>query len=783
MSLAGGVVPGMAAGGALAAGRAMAGGRTALDAFTPSGRNRIAGQILNRNAGDRDAALAALENNATELVPGSLPTAAQASGDRGLAVLEKGLASSGPAGAALQERYLAQGAARQAAIRQGLEAQAPYGGQLSVDDVGTRIRDAYDSAYSTARQATRQAYNEIDPEGWARFSLEPLADDFQAVIGTGRYAEVPAPVSSLMTKIRDDIRNGQTVQYRDLQDMRTMLTDMAESAAITGDAPTRRIAAGMKSRLDAYIEEGAQAPELYGRRTVPQKGTRAYNEASRLARESIENDPYYDDLKYLTERGINAASAQAIIGSEGVRELQRLAPGLIRKNGKIQVDTIGDSLAGANIYGMDENGRNASGQRLLEMLVDRLGPGRGRMQADLARRRDEILLANAQPHTGFAAPQIDAFNRAKELRRVQGRRFESGANIPLSRRGQTLEGEGIATSRIPENFFRPGQQGAEGMRAFDLSVGGNGGARNAMADYAVSQALQGATDASGAINLNRLTNWTRARQPALQQMGMADMAALPAVRQDLARSQTAQNLAGVRGSPTAQNLATQAIVDKIIGDTRISADTGGVTSAVTSALTAIPRWAAGKVGDFVFQPANEAVRDILIDSMTDPATARRLMQNSRYTPKGNLGGLLGELARGYGVSQIPVTTGLLGRLLEEEDDRGRSGGGGARSSADLPVGMIEPGNIDLSARPIVENSNGSYSTVLSRGFNIDGREVLLPTVSDDGRILTDDEAVEQYRRTGKHLGIFDTPADSTAYAESLHEAQDRQYRKKRNRKR
>ena len=57
----------------------------------------------------------------------------------------------------------------------------------------------------------------------------------------------------------------------------------------------------------------------------------------------------------------------------------------------------------------------------------------------------------------------------------------------------------------------------------------------------------------------------------------------------------------------------------------------------------------------------------------------------------------------------------------------------------------------------------------------DQGEVLIPTVSDDGRILSDQEAVQQYRRTGKHLGIFNTPDEATAYAKSLHNQQAEMY--------
>ncbi|RPH73589.1 hypothetical protein EHM76_05110 [bacterium] len=86
-----------------------------------------------------------------------------------------------------------------------------------------------------------------------------------------------------------------------------------------------------------------------------------------------------------------------------------------------------------------------------------------------------------------------------------------------------------------------------------------------------------------------------------------------------------------------------------------------------------------------------------------------------------------------------------------------------------------PGNIDLTARPQVVNPDGSVSTVRSMSFNEGGREVLVPTVSDDGRIMDNDEAIAQYLKSGRHLGIFRTPEEATAYAKRLSEEQARLY--------
>lgn len=98
-----------------------------------------------------------------------------------------------------------------------------------------------------------------------------------------------------------------------------------------------------------------------------------------------------------------------------------------------------------------------------------------------------------------------------------------------------------------------------------------------------------------------------------------------------------------------------------------------------------------------------------------------------------------------------------------------------QQSTTQPSGQLEAGNIDLGHRPIVRNADGSISTVRSMSANFDGQEVLIPTVSDDGRVLSEPDAIDLYRRTGRHLGKFSTPDAATAYAEQLHRDQEAQY--------
>lgn len=87
---------------------------------------------------------------------------------------------------------------------------------------------------------------------------------------------------------------------------------------------------------------------------------------------------------------------------------------------------------------------------------------------------------------------------------------------------------------------------------------------------------------------------------------------------------------------------------------------------------------------------------------------------------------------------------------------------------------LVPGNIDLNTRPRVQNEDGSVSTVRSMSYGTDGgREVLIPTVADEGRIMGDEEAMAYWGKKGKHLGVFSSPASADDYAQHLHDSQAR----------
>ena len=89
--------------------------------------------------------------------------------------------------------------------------------------------------------------------------------------------------------------------------------------------------------------------------------------------------------------------------------------------------------------------------------------------------------------------------------------------------------------------------------------------------------------------------------------------------------------------------------------------------------------------------------------------------------------------------------------------------------------LLTPGNIDLTKRPKVKNPDGSYSTVKTITLTDDsGKGINIPTVIN-GRVVDPKEAIDHFKKTKEHLGIFKTEKDALDAAQKLHEEQEKMY--------
>lgn len=99
------------------------------------------------------------------------------------------------------------------------------------------------------------------------------------------------------------------------------------------------------------------------------------------------------------------------------------------------------------------------------------------------------------------------------------------------------------------------------------------------------------------------------------------------------------------------------------------------------------------------------------------------------------------------------------------------GPGSMTGAMPLLPGLREIGNTNLNDRPVLRNTDGSQSTESSTSFGTDKGETLVPTVIN-GQRLSNADALNAYRQTGQHMGIFDTPENANNYAEGLERSRE-----------
>jgi hypothetical protein len=110
-----GLIGGIAGAAAPVVGAAAKTGHALLEPLFESGRKKIVGRTLNRAAGDNAAQVAQRMDAATELVPGSMPTAAEVAQSGGISALQRSASAADPE--AYTQRAMSQSSARMGALR------------------------------------------------------------------------------------------------------------------------------------------------------------------------------------------------------------------------------------------------------------------------------------------------------------------------------------------------------------------------------------------------------------------------------------------------------------------------------------------------------------------------------------------------------------------------------------------------------------------------------------------------------------------------------------------
>jgi len=77
------------------------------------------------------------------------------------------------------------------------------------------------------------------------------------------------------------------------------------------------------------------------------------------------------------------------------------------------------------------------------------------------------------------------------------------------------------------------------------------------------------------------------------------------------------------------------------------------------------------------------------------------------------------------------------------------------------------GNIDTSSRKPIVLSNGEIGLFKPMAFRNAGKVIVVPTITDGGKLLTESGAINKYFETGMHLGVFDNMSDAKIHIEEL----------------
>ena len=297
--IAGGIGGDLAISGAGAAARGVGrAGQAGVDYFAPTqaSQERVAGQVLRKAATDPDA-VAAMDTNTFEVLPGSHPTTFQATGDMGLGGLERAVATRNPD--TFNQRRADQNAARLGALdaltpeghaealprvlrgdaqaadataAQGIEAAQGHaaqnvralGGDLPPEASGAVMRQQVVDANNMAREHALGLWQAVDPDG-------TLTIPTSETIGTARQIvqEMPRlaqPMGGNEAAIFNAVRSldAQPLPFRELHALRSRVSDaMLEEKRTKGNTATYARLTRLRGAIERDLEGSAPTPATF----------------------------------------------------------------------------------------------------------------------------------------------------------------------------------------------------------------------------------------------------------------------------------------------------------------------------------------------------------------------------------------------------------------------------------------------------------------------------------------------------------------------------------------
>lgn len=255
-----------------------------LAPFSRGGQEVVAGHAIRRFANNPTA----LNDPAQSAVPGVRRTTAEATGDPGLAQLERTLISEDPqSGGRVAVRQAENNAARRDAIGEypGAAAQVDslvegrvssfdkfqneilarasakaeqridaLGPGVSPEEAGRIIREEYEAAHGQAKRATGKAYDAIDPDGVSEIPTKQVYADIAENVSRRLGEDAPKELQDVVRAFRADV-----MSFDRLDQLARKAADIAGEARSSGRNNLAATAQSVADRIRRAADDAADA--------------------------------------------------------------------------------------------------------------------------------------------------------------------------------------------------------------------------------------------------------------------------------------------------------------------------------------------------------------------------------------------------------------------------------------------------------------------------------------------------------------------------------------------
>lgn len=632
----------------LAAGRvanaAYQGGKALIEPFTKGGQESIIGRTLQRFVDDPAAVAARLKAAAEpamgpfqpgqvrgtmgEIVPGSLPNAAEASGSTALATLTEALKSANPQ---VKERFANAATAQNAARVGALNRIAPVAD--SPNEAAQTFGRLYDDIVPRMEKAAARrvsgAFEGVDPFGEVQIQLpiDAMRGARDKFLGPGTFGTGGKVAEALREAERIGLEPVTVGAKPGKINAQTIAQMVRKAGGIRADG---------SGELASLTNKGSGSSGL-----VTRNGTPADMLAEEAARRGFIPNADPDALLQALEGGIRGRQAFAHDTPDAVFQAMRSA---------VDGGPTGAQIPKALTFDTIQNFRSSLGEAAQQAKL----AGNKKEAAALRQMATEIenkvaAVADGGGNLGeaFAPDQVLRWREALKLHADKMQRFHTGPQKAGFRTG--ADGQpAVQGAEWAPRFFNSAPSQADDMRAFARVAGDETSLADALKSYAMTRATN--LGATGELKPGALRQFRSGHDGALRELLNAnEMNRFGAVADDVARSADAAARARATGSNTAQNLAGMNLLRQILGP--LGMPESWADARVLPTLMRPVSWA--------MKSQDQAIQDELGRALMTPGLAAQLLERAQRQA------VPGRLSRSVQPLLAPAGTGAALQLVPE----------------------------------------------------------------------------------------------------------------------